>query len=286
MVKKIRKVAGGRKKELQQPDEVMSALQDTYNVIDEHKKLIIGAIALMIAIILATSGYMSWQEKQTTTRNESFSKVFELIEREVATPEPVEAEESDNPDEEALPEANEDPAVAEDSFASETAKYEAITEKVAEFIASENAADMLQAARLIEVSANMKLGKNEVALESLRSFTEEYPGSSLGSVVLENMGVLNMRLGQFEAARKQFETMKEVSAIPYYRARAMIHLGDMLNPVLGSGNGDAKDLKKARALYQEALELLPEADPASLMALYASDPKNEVKLRLLLTPSS
>ncbi len=268
--KKIRKV-GGRKKELQQPDEVMSALQDTYSVIDKYKYWIMGAIAGAIVLVLGVSGFTSWKSAQRQADTEAFFEVFKVHLAEVVEPAEIEGDDPEAP--------------AEDTYPSEQDKYEALAAATQVFIDEHGGGAIEDAARLLLVSAYTRLGKNEEAAGELETFLNDEGDSTLKPLVLENLGALKLRSGDAAGATARFEEMQASTKVPYFKARALVHLGDMANPALGSSQGE-KDAAAARELYNKALELLPtDADEGVLPSLL-SMARHDVQVRLLLTPES
>ena len=273
--KKIRKSVG-RKKELQQPDEVMSALQGTYSTIDKYKYWIIGAIAASLVLVLGVSAYVSWSASARKVDTEAFFKVFEIHLAEVVAPAEV-------GDEEDGEEPADDPE--EGTYPSEEAKYQALAAAVEGFIDEHGGGAIEDAARLLLVSAYTRLGKNEEAVAELETFLNDAGDSTLKPLVLENLGALKLRTGDAAGAATRFEEMQNATAVPYFQALALIHLGDLANPVLLSAAGD-KDGGAARGFYEKALELLPDEPDEGLMPSLASMARHDVQVRLLLTPES
>ena len=103
--------------------------------------------------------------------------------------------------------------------------------------------------------------------------------------MLENLGALKLRSGDTAAAVARFEEMQASTAVPYFKARALVHLGDMVNPALRSAVGD-KDADAARGFYEKALELLPIETDEGLMPSLLAMARHDVQVRLLLTPES
>jgi predicted negative regulator of RcsB-dependent stress response len=269
--KKIRK-GSGRKKELEQPDEVMSALQDTYSVIERYKYWIIGSIVVAIVAVLGVSGFVSWRGSKRMENTEAFFKVFEIHLAEVVEPEePAEGEEPAAP--------------PEGTYPTETAKYEALAAATQGFIDEHGGGAIDDAARLLLVSAYTRLGKNEEAASELETYLADEGDSTLKPLVLENLGALKLRTGDASGAAAQFEAMQSSSTVPYFKARALVHLGDMANPVLVSAKGD-KDAASARDYYQKALELLPEETEEGMLPSLTAMARHDVQVRLLLTPKS
>lgn len=269
--KKIR-TGTGRKRELEQPDEVMSALQDTYSVIEKYKFWIMGALVAAIVAVLGVSGFVSWRSSKRMENTEAFFKVYEIHLAEVV--EPVEPEEG----EEAA-------APAEGTYPSEEAKYEALATATQGFIDEYGGGAIEDAARLLLVSAYTRLGKNEEAAAELETYLADEGDSTLKPLVLENLGALKLRTGDASGASAQFEAMQTASTVPYFKARALVHLGDMANPVLASAKGD-KDASSAREYYEKALELLPEETDEGMLPSLSAMARHDVQVRLLLTPES
>lgn len=274
--KKIRKGVG-RKKELQQPDEVMSALQGTYSTIDRYKYWIIGAIAASLLVVLGVSAYVSWSASARQADTEAFFKVFEIhLAEVVAPPETGDEEDGEEPADE--PE--------EGTYPSEETKNQALAAAVEGFIDEHGGGAIEDAARLLLVSAYTRLGKNEEAVAELEAFLkDEGDSSTLKPLVLENLGALKLRIGDAAGAAARFEEMQKATAVPYFQALALIHLGDLANPTLRLAAGD-KDAGAARVFYEKALELLPDEPDEGLMPSLASMARHDVQVRLLLTPES
>ena len=271
--KKIRKGVG-RRKELEQPDEVMSALQGTYGTIEKYKYWIIGAIAASLVLVLGISAYVSWRASARQVDTEAFFKVLEIHLAEVVAP--AEAAEG----EEAPPVDSED-----NTYPTEDAKYQALAAAVEGFIDEHGGGTIEDAARLLLVSAYTRLGKNEEAIVELEAFLNDEGDSTLKPLVLENLGALKLRTGDAAGAATRFEEMQNATAVPYFQALALIHLGDLANPALRTAAGD-KDAGAARGFYAKALELLPDEPDEGLMPSLASMARHDVQVRLLLTPES
>ena len=269
--KKIR-TGTGRKRELEQPDEVMSALQDTYSVIEKYKFWIMGALVAAIVAVLGVSGFVSWRSSKRMENTEAFFKVYEIHLAEVV--EPVEPEEG----EEAA-------APAEGTYPTDAAKYEALATATQGFIEEHGGGAIEDAARLLLVSAYTRLDKNEEAAAELETYLEDEGDSTLKPLVLENLGALKLRSGDPTGAVSSFEEMQSSSTVPYFKARALVHLGDMVNPSLASSKGE-KDAGAARGYYEKALELLPAETEDGLMPSLVSMARHDVQVRLLLTPES
>ncbi|MBM4372738.1 MAG: tetratricopeptide repeat protein [Deltaproteobacteria bacterium] len=264
--KKIR-VSIGRKKDLQQPDEVMSALQGTYSTIEKYRYLIIAAIAVVLVVVLAVSGWVSWRASRRQETTESFFKVFEIRAAEVKAP----GEESEE--------------AAEGTYPTEAAKYEALAEAVSTFIDEEASGPIEDAARLVLVGAYAHLDRSDEAIRELEAFLDSEGETTLKPIVLENLGTLKVRAGDPEAAAGHFREMESVATVPYFKARALMHLGDLANPALPSAKGE-KDAAAARELYGKALELLPEEEEQGPLPSLTSLARHDVQVRLLLTPGT
>ncbi|MFH1529109.1 MAG: tetratricopeptide repeat protein [Pseudomonadota bacterium] len=248
----------------------MSALQDTYSVIEKYKYWIVGAIVGIIILVLGISAFVSWRSSKRQDNTEAFFEIFRIHLAEVVEP----ADEGEEP-----------VAPAEGTYPTEQAKYEALAAATQGFIDEHGGGSIEDAARLLLVSAYTRLGKNEEAATELETYLNDEGDSTLRPLVLENLGELKLRIGDAAAAAARFEEMQTSSTVPYFKARALVHLGDMANPALRSSKGE-KDAAAARDYYTKALELLPDASDEGVLPSLLAMARHDVQVRLLLTPES
>lgn len=260
MVMKIRKNVGA-KKALQQPDEVMNKLQDTYSFIDTYKYVVLGVIAGFIVVILAISGISTWSAHNRQKNAEAMSSVFETMSKQVEAP--VEGQ---------TPTAG--------SFATQADKDKALLAATDGFL-KDAGGDAKLSGRMLRAVILAQTGNGDEANKELGELAGESEFSSLAPVINEGLGILAAKAGQKDKAAQFFAKMKDETAIPYVKAMALIHLGDLANPLMG-GTAAAEAVKS----YEAALKELPESKDAAAKADLSILARQDAELRLLLTPRS
>jgi tetratricopeptide (TPR) repeat protein len=259
MPAKIRKKSetGG----LNQPDQVMTGLTKTYGFLDKYKVHIVSGFAAVVALLLVISWFVDYRESTGNEQAQAFFEAFKNYEAVVGLDIPV---------------PNGVP-----KFATDEEKFTKLAEDMQAFLDDNSSADIADTARLVLASAKMELGKYEEAYGLLDAYLEELPGSALIPLVHENLGYASLHLGKMEQAVDHFNKMKEASANPYLKARALVHLGDLHNPGTSAHDG-SKDAAKSKTFYEEALSLIPETEEEATLDPTLSLTRDEILLRLTL----
>jgi len=247
---------------LNQPDQVMTRLQTTYALLDKYKYHIVFGFAGIVVILLAISWWVGYREDRRQELAGEFFEAFKYFEAPLG---------------ETAPPGSELPA-----FKTAAEKFGKAAEELTKFIDDNSSADIATTARLALASAKMELGDYEAAYGILGEFAEDAPSEALLPLIHENLGFACLKLGKMDEATQHFTKMKESATDSFLTARALMHLGDMVNP--GSSVAALKDAAKAKEYYDEALTLLPEeqglegAVPDPSVALT----RQEIELRLSL----
>lgn len=267
MVMKIRKNVG-RKKDLAQPDELTTKLRDAYTIIDDYKFLILGVIGSMIVLVLIVSGISSWGHYREQKAAEAMKTVFSVLAKPVEPP--IEGQAAPVPGKEVT------------SYPTEEAKSKEVQSTITKLL-EEGAGGAEDTAEVLSAAIGALGGKSPEALARLETFAAESDYASFQTLLNEDLGIAYAKSGKNDKAKEWFLKMKESSPAPYFKARALIHIGDLDNPLLG-GKGTAAQARKS---YEEALKLLPEnkdeKDSRLDVGIFA---RQDVQMRLLLTPVS
>lgn len=260
MPAKIRKKSerGG----LKQPDQVMTRLQVFYGYLDKFKYHIVAVFVGIVVLLLASSWWVGWRERVQRERAESFYAAFQNLEAPVRETAP---RDSDAP-----------------VFKTREEKFSKAADELKKFIDDNSSAEIAQTARLALASAKMEVGDYEGAYNLLSTLAEDPPCEALIPLIHENLGLASLELGKVDEAVEHFLRMKDTTADPFLKARALMHVGDAYNPA--SSVAVEKDASRAKELYEEALSLLPEemglqeavSDPAVAVI------RQELELRLSL----
>lgn len=254
MRKKIRKKTetGG----LNQPDQVMTSLTRTYAILDKYKyHLVIGFFGIAAVMI-----GVSWFVGMNQSKKKDVGKALDAVIMKLS-PEKGPVKEGEEPE-----------------FGSDEERFQHLEQTLADFVKEHESDPAGKTALLGLAAARLKLGEEELAQESLNQFAKAVPESSLMPIVHEGLGHIALRTGESEEADNQYRKMRENAADPYLRARALMHLGDMRNPMVKNIDTD-KDPEEARELYNEALELLPESDAQRPDPLFQGI-RSDIELRL------
>lgn len=259
MPAKIRKKSetGG----LNQPDQVMTGLTTTYGFLDKFKVHIVAGFAAVIVILLAISWFVDYRESSHTEEAQAFFEAFKSFEAPVG---------ADLQVPEGIP-----------TFNTDEDKFTKLAQDMQGFLDDNSSAEIAVTARLVLASAKMELGQYDEAYTLLNEYLSDVPDSPLVPLVLENLGYASLHLGKVEQAVEHFNKMKDSSPNPYLKARALLHLGDVVNPATSAYGGE-KDPAKSKAFYEEALSLIPEATEEAALDPTLSLTRDEILLRLAL----
>lgn len=237
MPPKIRKKSEGAA--LNQPDQVMTGLATTYAFLDKWKYYIVGGFSSVVVVLLAVSWWSSYQENKRVELAQSFFDAFKYFDAPVG-----------------------ENAVARDglpAFKTEEEKFTKLADEMDAFLKENSSQDIAETAHLVKATAKMELRDFEAAYQELKAYIDADPESSLGPMVLENLGYACVNLGKIDEAIGYFEKMDESSADAFVSAMALVHLGDLYHPGAMTVSSD-KDGEKARRYYEQALELLPKVE--------------------------
>lgn len=253
---------------LGQPDQVMTTLQTTYGVLDKYKMhLVVGFIASVV-VLLCISWFFSHRENSKKETAKAFFEAF----RYSAAPVGEDAK----------------PAGSLPAFKTEAEKNAKLTTELEAFMADNSDSEIAMTAQLALAAVHMETEKYQEAYDAFKAAFEGDELAILKPILLENLGFAALRLGKFDEAEKRFAEMRDSTANPFVKARALVHLGDLANPGTSSV-ASTKDASKARDFYKQATDLFPEnpeaaLDPMQAFKLFdpAKEVRNDIKVRLSL----
>jgi predicted negative regulator of RcsB-dependent stress response len=241
----------------------MEKLQDTYSFIDDYKFIILGVIGGFIALILIISGISTWNSHSKQQNADAMRAVFETMGKTVEAP----AEGATTPTDGSV-------------YATQADKDKAVLAAIDTFLADAGGASE-KAGRVLRASLMGQSGAGAEAAKEISELVGDDAFATLAPVLYENLGALALKAGQKDQAAQWFGKMKDATAVPYIKAMALIHLGDLANPMLG-GNNAGEAVKS----YEAALKELPESKDAAAKADLSILARQDAELRLLLTPRS
>lgn len=252
-----------------QPDQVMTGLQKTYGLLDKYKvHLVVGFLAAVV-VLLGISGLFSWRETSNKEVAKSFFEAFKYASAPVG--------------EDAKP------IGSVPAFKTEAEKNEKLTTELQAFLGENADSAIGPTAQLALAAVQMETQKYKEAYDTFSAVLTREELAVLKPILLESAGFAALRLGQFDQAEKHFTEMRDSTANPFVKARALVHMGDMYNPGTASV-GSPKDAAKAKDFYKAATDLFPENPEEEangldqLFKLFdpAKEIRNDVKVRLSL----
>lgn len=237
------------KEELRAPDEVEVALKGFWDKLYQHRKLMLVGLGGLVAL-----GIALWVIGMTK-RSGIESRAADLHEATKAIGAPV------------GPEPVLDPRIAKlprpPRFENEGARIAAANDALGKFMGERGGDD---AAKLVAFAAmNAKLNKGDAAgaLADVEAWLAQNGDSIARPVALDLKARAQAAAGQKDAA---IATLDELSKAVggTLRAAALARIGDLQNPVLAGGAGDAA---KAKSAYEAALAALPPEEPDQMSML-------------------
>lgn len=255
------------KEELRAPDEIEVALKGFWEKLYGHRKLIIIGVGALVAI-----GIVSWVIG-ASKRSGIESRAVAVRDASLAIGAGIGPDEVKDPEIAKLPRPP--------RFADEAARVTASNEALAKFMAERGGDD---AAELVAIAAaNAKLNKGDAAgaLADAEAWLAAHAKSPALPVALELKARAQAAAGQNDAAVATLDELsKQVGGT--FKAEILTRLGDLQNPVLNDGKGDAA---KAKTAYQAALATLPpDAEPDKLQIGGKQGLRGTVENRLGLIP--
>jgi len=238
------------KEELRAPDEVQVALKGFWEKLYKYRKLVMlgvaGLIAVGIAIWIIGASERSGIEGHSNELREAAKAVGAPV-----GPEPVL-----------------DPRVAKlprpPRFADEGARVAAVNDGLTQFLTARGGDAVAEVATL--TAANAKLNKADAAgaLADVTTWFGRYGDSIAKPVALDLKARAQIATGKKDEAMTTLDELSKLVGPGVLRAAALSQVGDLQNPALNAGAGDAA---KAKNAYQAALAALPpeEEDKMSMI---------------------
>ncbi len=242
-VQTSKKRTNRRKEELRAPDEVTTALQKLSDHLSKHLKLYGFGLVAVLAVSLGLQVLVDSYAQAAVDRSTAALAAFEAANGTVAT----------FADDEKLisldPSA---PVVAEKpEYDTDTARWTAAEAELAK--AKEAAGGDFEALLgALNGRIQMAKGDNAAAGTAFAAFASEEDDSLLLPIVFENQGRAAENAGDIAGAAGFYEKLAGLED-PYYKMRGGMLLGDLYNPSLRGGKGDAA---KAKSHYDAALAAL------------------------------
>lgn len=238
------------KEELRAPDEVQVALSSFWDKLYQYRKVIIGAVGVLLAI-----GVAAWVIG-ASKRSGIESRSNELREATKAVGAPV------------GPEPVLDPRVAKlprpPRFADEAARVAAANDGLAKFLGERSGDKVAELAQIAAINAKLNKGDAAGALTDVDAWLQAYPDSLARPVALELKARVQRAAGKKDEAATTYDDLAKLVGPGVLRASALASVGDLSNPVLNGGAGDAA---KAKNAYQAALAALPPEDDDKMSML-------------------
>ena len=238
------------KEELRAPDEVEVALKGFWEKLYKHRKLILVGIGGFVAVGIAIWVIGMAKRSGVESRSEDLRAAVKAVGAPVG-PEPVL-----------------DPRIAKlprpPRFENEGARIAAASEGLTKFLGEHGGDD---AAALVAFAAmNNKLNKGDAAaaLADVEAWLARNGDSIARPIALELKARAQVAAGQKDAAIATLDELSKLVGPGTLRAAALAKVGDLNNPVINGGAGDAA---KAKTAYEAALAALPpeEADQMSML---------------------
>ena len=257
------------KEELRAPDEIEVALKGFWEKLYAHRKLILIGVGAVLAI-----GVVTWiigNSKRASNEETSLAlyEASRAIGADVGPEEPM------------------DPRIAKlprpPRFADEAARLTAAHDKLAAFVTERGGDGAVELAQV--ALANSKLNKGDAAgaLAEIEKWLAAYPESPAMPLALELKARAEVAAGQKDKAIATLDGLSK-SVTGLLKAEALGRIGDLQNPVLNDGAGDAAAAKNS---YLAALAALPpetKADDQLSMLFGKPGLRGQLETRMGLLP--
>lgn len=264
-----RKRVKRRDEDLRQPDEVTTALQKLGEHLSKHLKLYMAGLAAVL--VVALGGQLIWDKLRSDEVEQAAVAIaaFDAANGTVAT----------FKDDERL--ISLDPTAAPDAtatYATDAARWDDALAKI-EAARGETDSDLVPVLDALKGRVQLAKGDAGAASTALAAFVAESDeDSALLPIVIENQGRAAETAGDAGTAAGFYEKLAGMSD-QYYKVRGSMLLGDLYNPAMHAGKGDAG---KAAGHYDTALKgLVPgegKVASAALRSLRAEISRRKAQL--------
>jgi len=139
-------------------------------------------------------------------------------------------------------------------FENEGARLAAADAGITKFLGEHGGDDVAVLVKIAGIDAKLNKGDAAGAVSDADAWLAANGSSVARPVVLEVKARAQVAAGQKDGAKQSYDELAKAVGPGQLRAAALTALGDLENPVLNGGAGDAA---KAKASYQAALAALP-----------------------------
>ena len=259
------------KEELRAPDPFQAWLERVWAFLSKHRRTLILAV---VAVVVGGTVIWIMSNARTGSRNaESLALRTALapIGAHVGVGEPAPA-----PGDPTAPVPA--PVPTGPSFADEKARVAAAETALTTYLQAHGSSGAAELVTLTQ--ANLKLEKGDAAgaLELVTKWRAEHASSAANPIALELSARARLAKGERDLAAREYEALAAAVG-GAFKADAFVRLGDLQNPVLNQGAGDAT---KAKAAYQQALAALPKLSAAPDEGDAPAGARGEIKSKLEL----
>ncbi|MCC6623275.1 MAG: tetratricopeptide repeat protein [Deltaproteobacteria bacterium] len=227
------------KEEVRAPDKFQVWLEGVWQKLVKHKKIILIAVVAFVGV-----GVGLWAlglSKRSATNTAAAAQ------REATLPIGAAVGEKDpasTADDAGLPEPL--------RFPDEAARRAAVAGAIAKYLADRGGDDAVELIALTDVNVKLQAGQVAEAQAALDAWLGKYPGSAARTVALETKARIHIQKGERDQAIAALDELAK-SVGGSFKADVLARLGDLHNPALAGGAGDAA---KARAAYEQAMASL------------------------------
>lgn len=237
------------RKELHEPDQVMSNLQHVYEWLRHYRWYLAIGAGLLLALLLGISGLSHYSQSKERAVAEDFARAYAPVLVPVGS-----AEEA--ADEAAAPAKKEGDLPA--SYPTAEEKQKVAAERLQGFVTAHAGTPLAALAALQLGAIAFEQKKWADAEAKMKEFLDKNPALGLDPIVIENLGLAALAQNKAAEAETWFKKLAE-SESAYFKALALRHLGDLYNPAQ-PGDAAVKGADKAKAQYEAAVAALKAAD--------------------------
>lgn len=230
---------GMTKEELRAPDEIEVVLKSFSEKLYKHRKLILLGVGAVVAI-----GVVSWIVGASKRSGHEASSLA-LYDASRAIGADVGPEEPLDPRMAKLPRPP--------RFADETARLTAAHDQLSAFMGERSGDGAVELAQIALANAKLNKGDAAGALAEVDKWLAAFPESPALPLAMELKARAEVAAGQKDKALVTLDTLSK-SVTGLLKAEILGRIGDLQNPVLNDGAGDAAASKNA---YLAALAALP-----------------------------
>lgn len=238
------------KEELRRPDEVQVALSSFWDKLYQYRKAVLGGVVALLAIGVAVWIIGASKRSGIESRSNELREAAQAVGAPVG-PEPVL-----------------DPRVAKlprpPRFADEAARVAAANAGLDKFLADHAGDKVDELVQIAAINAKLNKGDSAGALSDVDAWLQAFPDSMARPVALELKARVQRAAGKKDDAAVTYDQLAKLVGPGVLRASALASVGDLSNPVLNAGAGDAA---KAKNAYQAALAALPPEDDDKMSML-------------------